>query len=203
MRAIELIFLAALAVIVLFQLYAVLGRRVGRGAEEAARAGPSPIEPEVRAPRPRPEIVALPPGLSALKSRDPAFNVENFLSGARAAFQMIVAAYASGDRDTLRPLLAPALFATFDSAMAEREAEGRTETVELLQSVRADFEGVEIEGDTARAAVRFIAELRARAKGPEGETVDDRRTAEVWTFERGLKSRDPNWILVHVDLAEV
>jgi predicted lipid-binding transport protein (Tim44 family) len=50
--------------------------------------------------------------------------------------------------------------------------------------------------------VRFLAEFRARSKGPEGEAVDDRRTAELWTFERNLKSRDPNWTLIHVDAAE-
>ena len=57
-------------------------------------------------------------------------------------------------------------------------------------------------GDLARASVRFLAEFRSRTKGPEGEAVDDRRTAEVWTFERNLKSRNPNWILIHVDAAE-
>ena len=50
--------------------------------------------------------------------------------------------------------------------------------------------------------MRFLAEFRSRTKGPEGEGVDDRRTAELWTFERPLKSRDPNWLLVHVDAAE-
>ena len=57
-------------------------------------------------------------------------------------------------------------------------------------------------GDTASAKVRFLAEQRSRTKGPEGEGVDDRRTAELWTFERHLKSRDPNWMLIHVDAAE-
>jgi predicted lipid-binding transport protein (Tim44 family) len=56
--------------------------------------------------------------------------------------------------------------------------------------------------DLARVSVRFLAEFRSRSKGPEGEAVDDRRTAELWTFERNLKSRDPNWLLTHVDAAE-
>ena len=56
--------------------------------------------------------------------------------------------------------------------------------------------------DLARVTVRFLAEFRSRTKGPEGEGVDDKRTAELWTFERHLKSRDPNWTLVHVDAAE-
>ena len=59
-----------------------------------------------------------------------------------------------------------------------------------------------VAGDLARAAVRFLAELRSRSKDAQGEGVDDRRTAEVWTFERNLKSRDPNWTLIHVDAAE-
>jgi predicted lipid-binding transport protein (Tim44 family) len=56
--------------------------------------------------------------------------------------------------------------------------------------------------DLARLTVRFLAEFRSRTTGPEGEGVDDRRTAELWTFERHLKNRDPNWTLVHVDAAE-
>ena len=54
----------------------------------------------------------------------------------------------------------------------------------------------------AKASVRFLAELRSRTNGSDGEAVDDRRTAEVWTFERNLKSRNPNWTLIHVDAAE-
>jgi predicted lipid-binding transport protein (Tim44 family) len=75
--------------------------------------------------------------------------------------------------------------------------------VEFLHAPRADLEKAEVaESDLARLTVRFLGEFRSRSKGPEGEAVDDRRTAELWTFERNLKSRDPNWMLVHVDAAE-
>jgi predicted lipid-binding transport protein (Tim44 family) len=85
----------------------------------------------------------------------------------------------------------------------EREAEGRTETVEFLHPPRADLEKADVvRGDVAAVTVRFLAEFRSRTKGAEGEAVEDRRTAELWTFERSLKSRDPNWTLVHVDAAE-
>jgi predicted lipid-binding transport protein (Tim44 family) len=74
--------------------------------------------------------------------------------------------------------------------------------VEFLHAPRADLERAELSGDNARVTVRFLAEFRSRSKGPEGEAVDDKRTAELWTFERNLKSRDPNWMLIHVDAAE-
>jgi predicted lipid-binding transport protein (Tim44 family) len=86
--------------------------------------------------------------------------------------------------------------------MQRRETEGRSESVDFLQTPRADFETVDLIGDIVKASVRFLAEFRSRTAGPEGEAVDDKRTAEVWTFERDIKSRDPNWTLIHVDAAE-
>ena len=141
--------------------------------------------------------------LAAVRARDPSFDIGQFLQGARGAYQMIVKAFAAGDRTQLRNLLAPPVMAGFDTAIAAREAESRTETVEFLHSPRADLETAEVVGaDLARVTVRFLAEFRSRTKGPEGEGVEDRRTAELWTFERHLKSRDPNWLLTHVDAAE-
>jgi predicted lipid-binding transport protein (Tim44 family) len=201
LRALELIILAAVAAVVLFQLYAVLGRRVGRGPEDAARPPVTPLDaPRVGGAPLEPAAPAS--GLAAVRARDPSFDVSHFVNGARAAYQMIVTAFASGDRSTLKPLLGPEVMDGFEAALRQREAEGRTESVEFLQTPRADFETIDVIDDLARASVRFLAEFRSRSKGPEGEAVEDRRTAEVWTFERNLKSRNPNWVLIHVDAAE-
>ena len=194
-----LIILAAIAAIVLFQLYAVLGRRIGRGPDDLARppGGQSAVD-ATQSSAAAGEIG----GLAAIKARDPAFDIGQFLNGARQAYQMIVKAFAVGDRETLKPLISPQVMEGFEAAIKAREAEGRTESVDFLQTPRADFEGINLSGDLAKASVRFLAELRNRSKGPSGEAVDDHRTAEIWTFERNLKSRNPNWTLVHVDTAE-
>ena len=203
MQVLTLIIFAGLAAIVLYQLYAVLGRRVGRQAEDMAPAPGAALPRDATQP-PSPNVTepAAISGLAALKARDPAFDVGRFMQGARQAFQMIVKAFAAGDRGTLKPLLAPELMGTFETEMARREGEGRSEQVEFLQEPRADLESLGVLGDLAKASVRFLAEVRSRSKGPEGEAVDDHRYAEVWTFQRSLTSRDPNWTLVHVDPAE-
>lgn len=204
MQVLELIIFAGLAAIVLYQLYSVLGRRVGRQPEDraAAETAPGPMRPVDRAPEPYDDGVAL-TGLAAVKALDPSFDVGHFLSGAKQAYEMIVRAFAEGDRETLKNLLAPGVLASFETAIDQREAEGRTESVEFFHSPRADLEKAEVgPGDLGRVTVRFLAEFRSRSKGPEGEAVDDRRTAELWTFERNLKGRDPNWALIHVDAAE-
>jgi predicted lipid-binding transport protein (Tim44 family) len=206
LQVLELIIFAGLAAIVLYQLYSVLGRRVGRQPEDqpAPEAAPTAIRAADRTGLAAEEAdgVAL-SGLAAVKARDPSFDIGKFLAGARSAYEMIVKAYAAGDRALLRNLLGSSVMAAFDSGIAQREAEGRTETVEFMHPPRADMEKAEVTAsDVARVTVRFLAEFRSRTKGPEGEGVDDRRTAELWTFERPLKSRDPNWTLVHVDAAE-
>ncbi|HEV2363806.1 MAG TPA: TIM44-related membrane protein TimA [Caulobacteraceae bacterium] len=202
LQVLELIILAALAAVVLFQLYAVLGRRVGRGPADVRSGPPGLQDVDARQPVTGAEQSGPLSGLAAIRARDPGFDVGHFLQGARQAYQMIVKAFASGDRETLRPLLSTQVMEGFEAAIRQRESEGRTESVDFLQAPRADFEGVDLSGDIAKASVRFLAELRNRIAGPEGEEVDERRTAEIWTFERNLKSRNPNWTLVHVDAAE-
>jgi predicted lipid-binding transport protein (Tim44 family) len=196
----ELIIFAALAVVVLYQLYSVLGRRVGRQPDKlgAPTAGPLIAKP---AADPIDDGVVL-SGLAALKARDPNFDVAHFLGGAASAYETIVRAFAAGDRETLGKLLSADVLADFEGAIAAREAQGRTDAAEFMQKPRADLEKADVDGDMARVSVRFLAEFRSRSKGPEGEAVDDRRTAELWTFERSLRSKNPNWTLVRVDAAE-
>lgn len=204
MQVLELIIFAGLAAIVLYQLYSVLGRRVGRQPEDAAaEAAAGPAARPLDRPTDLPEEGLALTGLAAIRNKDPAFDVSRFLAGAKSAYEMIVRAFAEGDRATLKNLLAPSVLESFEGAIDQREQEGRSETVEFFHAPRADLEKADlVAGERAQVTVRFLAEFRSRSKGPEGEAVDDRRTAELWTFERNLSSRDPNWILIHVDAAE-
>jgi predicted lipid-binding transport protein (Tim44 family) len=204
LQIIELVLLAALAGVLLYHLYAVLGRRVGR---QPGEGGPMQMPKFLRprdaaTPAPeKPDSVAL-AGLPALKAKDSSFEPGKFLQGARSAYEMIVKAFVAGDRDMLKGLTEPKVFEAFDKAITAREEASRTETIEFLQPVRADLEAAEVADDAAKLKVRFLAEFRSRTKDATGEAVDDRRTAEVWTFSRLLSSRDPNWMLARVDAAE-
>ncbi|MBI1683437.1 TIM44-related membrane protein TimA [Caulobacter hibisci] len=197
----ELIVFAVLAAVVLYQLYATLGRRVGRQPEDtpAAVAAPAAGRPADNA-EPVPAVAAT--GVAALRARQPDFDVGRFLTGARQAYAMILKAFAAGDRETLKPLLAPDVMANFEAAIVAREADGRTESVEILAPPRVDLDSAAVDGDVGRAVVRILAEVRTRSSSAAGDAVDDRRTADLWTFERDLKSRDPNWTLVRVAVAE-
>jgi predicted lipid-binding transport protein (Tim44 family) len=197
-EVIQILFLAAIAAVVLYQLYATLGRRVGRQPEDAAVTANPGSGPVVAGSQG--ELGS--EGLAALKSRQPDFDPNRFLAGARGAYEQIVKAYAEGDRETLKPLLSPEVMANFEQAMVVRETAGRTEKVEFMTAPRLDLESVDVVGDLAKAVVRILAEVRTRTKDERGEGVDDRRTAELWTFEREVAANDPNWRLSFVAAAE-
>ena len=203
----QLILLAAVAAVALFQLYAVLGRRVGRQPEDRAVRTPDapplrrpsvPLTPDAAAPEEPPA------GLAAVRAKDPGFEPHVFLSTARNAYRTIVTAYAAGDREPLKTLLTPDVMAAFEAGMAEREAAGRQESVDMPNPPRSDVEDVEIDGDRVRIAVRFLGELMQSTRdAAEAEPrVFERRTAELWTFERDLSDREGAWRLAGVAAAE-
>jgi len=203
---IQTVIFAVIALIVLFQLYNVLGKKVGRQPEEDARAQPVPIgDPAATAAGRQPALDAgTLAAVAALRSRDPAFDAVRFLEGARQAYETIVRAYAAGDRTTLKPLLAPAVMESFESGIAARETRGETETAEFLHPPRADLELATAEENRAIAKVRFLAELRNRIQSADEaapEQIEDRRVAELWTFERTLGASDPNWVLARTEPA--
>lgn len=164
-------------------------RLPGAGAESAGgEAGPAPASP-------------LEAALVRIELADPAFSREMFLDGARKAHEMIVTAFAAGDRETLRRLLDPAVLADFEAAIAAREAAGQTLDQTYVGLTGAEIVDASLEGSVARITVRFTSEIVSALRGPDGGIVEGspeavRRVVDVWTFERDLSSRDPNWKLV-------
>jgi predicted lipid-binding transport protein (Tim44 family) len=208
---VQIVIFAVIAAIVLFQLYNVLGKKVGRQPEDDARAQPpaptgaaATATAETGAGRPGLLDAATLASIAGLKARDPNFDPLRFLEGARQAHETIVRAYAAGDRETLKPLLTPRVMESFEAGIAAREARGETEEAEFLHPARADLELATAEENRATAKVRFLAELRNRVKSADAsaeEQVEERRVAELWTFERTLGASDPNWLLARTEPA--
>lgn len=200
----EIVIFAVIAAVVLFQLYNVLGKKVGRQPEQDAKPMPHPLPGggQQRAEQPAAPLSAQDRQTHAaateLKSRDPSFDPVRFLEGARQAYEAIVRAFAAGDVETLRPLLAPRVLESFEQAINARAPDHR-ESVEFVEAPRLDLERAYAENDQAMAAVRFLAEIRTTLEHTTPEpSVSEKRTAEIWTFQRAIGASDPNWRLVGV-----
>ncbi len=212
----DIIFFAMVAAFIAFRLRNVLGRRIGHERRRTERVPGAP-------PRANDKVVALPErgtpaateepaiadvaddgiksGLTAIRLADPSFDLERFLQGSRAAFGMILDAFAKGDRAALRPLLADSVLREFSQAIDERERSGQGPASELVAIRAAEVTGAEMRASRARITVRFVSEQinvpppagGASTGGPPKPITD---VVDVWTFERDTRSRDPNWELV-------
>lgn len=223
-----IIFLA-LAVFIFLRLRSVLGQRTGserppfdRTARNALQGAPdknvismpgkvidqAPLAPAAEAEPPADRWKgladpgsALAQGLDAIVERDPSFDPRHFLSGARGAYEMIVLAFANGDRRALRELLSSEVYESFDSAIKEREkAEQKTET-RFVSIDKAELVGAEMRERTAQLTVRFVSQMISATRDKAGNIVDGSADkvadiTDVWTFARDTTSRDPNWKLV-------
>jgi predicted lipid-binding transport protein (Tim44 family) len=229
-----IIFLA-LAVFIFLRLRSVLGQRTGRerppydpySARDAVRSPATekvvtlPTRPAETPPRsaevPQPpgerwkdiaeagSTVAA--GLDAIVAAEPTFDAKHFIVGARAAYEMIVTAFAGGDRRQLRSLLSREVFDGFDTAITDRESRGETSETRFVSVDGSTITGAEMRNRTAQITVRFVSKLISSTHDRSGAVIDGSAekvtdVTDVWTFARDISSRDPNWKVVATETGQ-
>lgn len=219
---ITLFFLVA-AVLIFIQLRSVLGRRTGN---EKPPFDPYSTRDEAKAPAEDGKVVTLPrrngqesedrftevdaytpvgsglnDQLRAVVRLDPSFEPKEFLGGARMAYEMIVAAFAEGDRKSLKGLLSAEVYEGFDAAISEREKAGESMKSTFVGIDKADIIQAAVKGSEVQITVRILSQLISATFDRDGKVVDGdpenvAEVNDVWTFARDSRSRDPNWKLI-------
>jgi len=220
---ITLFFLVA-AVIIFLQLRSVLGKRTGN-----ERPPVDPYSPRETADGPEAsgKVVQLPrrdgageeisryaaidtftkagtplnDALRRMADNDPSFDPKEFVNGAKMAYEMIVMAFADGDRKTLKGLLSRDVYDGFDAAISERESKGEVVKSTFVGIEKADMVHAEIKDSEANITLRIISQLISATYDKAGAIVDGDAEAvsevnDLWTFSRDTRSRDPNWKLI-------
>lgn len=142
--------------------------------------------------------------LEEIHALDHSFAAVQFLDGAKAAYEMIVTGFAAGDKKSLKNLLSKEVFSGFSSAIDERKKHGMQMTTQFIGIDQAEIHDAELDGKTALMTIRFVSELVSQVQDKSGKIVEGDATetqiiTDIWTFERDLASRDPNWRLVATD----
>jgi predicted lipid-binding transport protein (Tim44 family) len=221
---VTLFFLVA-AVLIFLQLRHVLGRRTGNekpprdlySPRDAAATSEAPDAGKV-VTLPRRDVVEdenrfaaidaftpsgtpLNDSLRELSKADPSFNPKEFVNGARMAYEMIVMAFANGDRKSLKGLLSREVYDGFDAAISDREAKGEKVKSTFVGIDKADIMHAEMKGSEALVTVRLVSQMISATYDKSDTLVDGDAEAvgevsDLWTFSRDTRSRDPNWKLV-------
>jgi len=136
---------------------------------------------------------------------DPEFDPESFVTGAGRAYEMIVSAFAEGNRRMLKDLLSKDVFDGFSSAIADREARGEVLDQQFVGIKKADIVDAEVKNGTAALTVRFLSELISATRDKAGEVIAGdaqkiKDVTDIWIFSRDVSSAkalsNPNWRLV-------
>ncbi|MFM2281726.1 MAG: hypothetical protein RLZZ444_3957 [Pseudomonadota bacterium] len=219
------LFFLIVAALIFLNLRSVLGKRTGHEKPPYDPFSPRPGEP-ARPPMDDGKIITLPkrgptpgenryevidsfaePGtpmngsLRTVFDADPTFNPKEFVDGAKMAYEMIVLAFAEGDRKTLQSLLSAEVFDGFNRAITEREKAGEKQQSTFVGIEKADIVSAGLEGSEVSITMRIVSQLISATYDKAGTLVDGNAedVAEVkdtWTFARDIRSRDPNWKLV-------
>lgn len=220
---ITLFFLVA-AVLIFLQLRSVLGRRTGNekppldpfSPRDVARAPGGDDGKVVTLPRRDAQEeeerfsdidtfakpgTALNASLRDIAKADPSFKPREFLNGAKMAYEMIVMAFADGDRKTLKGLLSKEVHDGFDAAISEREARGEVVKSTFVGIEKADITNATIKDSEEQVTLRIVSQLISATYDKAGTLIEgDQETVaevtDIWTFARDIRSRDPNWKLI-------
>jgi predicted lipid-binding transport protein (Tim44 family) len=219
------IFFLVAAIVIFFQLRNVLGRRTGNerrpfdpytSSRDEAKDDAAPTENVVSLPRRKgaeaenlyaPIDAAAKPGtdlnrnMRAIRDADASFEPKTFVDGAKMAYEMIVMAYADGDRRTLKNLLSREVYDGFVTAISDRESRNEKIQSSFVGIDKAEIVNAEMKGSEAHVTMRVVSQLVSATRNAAGEVIDgDPETVaevkDVWTFARDTRSRDPNWKLV-------
>lgn len=220
-----------LAVFVIFKLRSVLGTRTGTErpprdlferrqpendasnvipmpgrAVEEPMPPPAPATPEEALKGIVPENSPARPGLIEIMKADETFSPGDFVGGAKAAYEMIVMAFANGDRRTLKDLLAEDVFEGFARAISEREGRGEKVETQFVSIDKAEISDALLRARNAQVTVRFVSKLITATRDASGAVVDGSAekvidVIDIWTFARDVTARDPNWRLIATESA--
>lgn len=210
----DILLLGAIAGFIALRLRAVLGQRTGHQQRRRPPFGGPESESDKNAADDRDNVIPLPrregdaaaslPGdekVARIRAADPSFDLAEFMAGAKAAYEMIVTAFAAGDKDTLRPLLSREVFADFAGVIDDRTKRGETVETTFVGLRSAEIVESQVNGRIIEVTVKFESELISVTKDAQGHVIAGHANAvdqvtDIWTFARDAGSRDPNWTLI-------
>jgi predicted lipid-binding transport protein (Tim44 family) len=210
----EILFFAALTGYMIFRLWSVLGKRTGFEAPPSSKApdkdvdnvialptrGSQKQQPLQETPSPSKLNPSIEEGFKKIQTVDPTFHLDHFLGGAVTAFEMIVKAYAAGDKSTLKSLLNPSVYKSFIGALKDREDAEQTVETEIINLKDPEIVSIDIKGKREEITLKFVSEQIIVTKDAEGKIQDNPAHLtltmnDIWTFSRLIGSKNPNWVL--------
>jgi predicted lipid-binding transport protein (Tim44 family) len=204
----DIIVIAAIAAFIILRYRAMLGEKSGRDTDPTPAVRPLQeyervIQLPERAPKPVTEkdYGDLSPTFAKMRAIDKQFTVEEFLEGARGAYEMVIDAFNGDDRDTLKMLLSKEIYQQFEDTLDAQKEEGKKQHTTLVAITESKITDATLTGAKAQLTVYFVSEQIILTRNGEGEVIEgdasyQQAIDDHWVFERTLSSADPSWKVI-------
>ena len=191
----DLIILAMIAGFIILRLRRILGRRTGHekkifGNSFSGKVAQKDIEKKVV-------------NLNSSNLDDVA--KEQFIKGAKEAYEMIITSFAKGDKKTLKPLLNKEIYQNFSDEIDHRKKENLKSELTFVSVKSAKIKNFEKKDNIYTFTVNFVSEIITCKKDKNNKVIEGnpdiiKTVNDVWKFSKNMWSSNPNWYLVETQV---
>ena len=191
---IDIILLAMIAGFIILRLRNILGRKTGHQEKVF-----TDFEKNFEKFKKEETTKAKPAFKTDLKGEEE----KEFLKGAEIAYETIITAFAKGDRNKLKSLLAPNILSNFEEAIKQRDKENIKSELTFIGFKESKLQKFEEVKSELFATVRFVSEIISVKKDKEDKIIDGnpdiiKTVTDQWKFTKSVLNKNPNWNLLEI-----
>ena len=191
----DIILLAIIAGFIVLRLRGILGRRTGHEKKDFGNL----FGKKVSQSGSEKKVV----NLSSSKLDDA--TKEQFIKGAKAAYEMIITSFAKGDKKTLKPLLNKEIYQNFSDEIDHRKKEKLKSELTFVGVKSAEIKNFENKNNIYTFTVNFVSEIITYKKDKNNKVIEGnpdiiKTVSDVWKFSKNMWSNNPNWYLVETQV---
>ena len=197
---IDILIFGVIAIFLIFRLKNILGTKTGfeetnvnKKNEDKQVTNVVPLKSN------KDDVVDL--ELNKILKLDPNFDVNNFLSGSKNFFEMVLESFVSGNLENIKNFTKSSVFKSFKSAIDERNKEQETLIIDLKSIKENKITKTTITKTSIKLNVVFETfQIRALIDKNDqiidGDTKNEILVKDEWVFEKKINNNNPNWTLI-------
>ena len=191
----DIILLAMIAGFIILRLKGILGRRTGHEKKTLGDL----FNKKATQKNTEKKVV----NLSSSKLDDAA--KEQFIKGAKTAYEMIITSFAKGDKNALKPLLNKEIYQNFSDEIDHRKKGNLKSELTFVGVKSAKIKNFEKKDNIYTFTVNFVSEIITCKKDKNNNVIEGspdiiKTVKDVWKFSKNMWSSNPNWYLVETQV---
>ncbi len=127
---------------------------------------------------------------------------EEFLKGAKIAYETIVTSFSNGKLKEIKSLLDKNVYQQFDEAIKDRNSKNISSQTTFIGINSAEIKEHNQNKNILEVTVEFVSEIISCVKDKEnkiisGDSEKIKKVIDILKFSKDIRSPNPNWFLIY------